>query len=300
MSNVFRIGNIGDVGITENIEENIVQYFDWNFANIGACVNVRIPQSGLYGNLHVLREVNDERYAQGRIWESVHNNWSYDESITNSINFSGVFVNSVFYPTSGLAIDYAAGQVTFPTPVSGNVQCEYSYKEITVISSDRTGFLQDDWDKLDINQFSTGSGNYLYPSETRIQTPTVIIEVPSIDSLTPYALGSPEKRIDFDIGVYVVTDNKSQGRRIADAVSSCFGKTLLLFDLNKVNASGVYYLDYNGDKNPNGLPYPDLLNDAFGFGKLYIKKVAPNFKTSVDNQLYVRSISLMSEIILPY
>jgi len=159
--------SIGDVSITEAIEDNLISYIDWCFLQMGAFFNVEIPSSGAYGgNLNTLRPVDDPRYTDGQIWESYRQNWVWESGLqtsTQPINISGVFINNTFLPRgSGYSIDYKHGQLIFDTPrsITSNVKLAYSHKWINVVGASevpwfRTGQTRSF--RVDDSNFSVGS-----------------------------------------------------------------------------------------------------------------------------------------------
>jgi hypothetical protein len=74
--------NLGDATLTNQIRENLIQYFDYGLLEKGNFSNISIPTTGYYGGSdHTLRLVDDPRYSAGQVWEGFKSNWVWQSGM---------------------------------------------------------------------------------------------------------------------------------------------------------------------------------------------------------------------------
>ena len=90
------IDSVGKTTLSQQLQDNLVEFFSWGLIDKGGFFNVNIPAVGLYGgNKHQLRLVDDPNYTAGQVWEGYRNNWVWESGLSTStqpIAVSGVFV----------------------------------------------------------------------------------------------------------------------------------------------------------------------------------------------------------------
>jgi len=273
------VTDIGQLQSTNQLVVNLSLWFDWAFLSIGSFYNVNRNISGVYGGSpSYLRSVSDPNYINGCVWESARSNWVYETGITyqyNNINYSGIYINNNFYEysTTGVyshAVDFPKGRVIFDNPISvtGNIiECEYSFKYINVLDSNNqvAKTLMFDSMRFDSPQFNQiGSGIWNKLSQSRVQLPAIIIDPTSRIRHTPYELGGGVWRYQ-DILLHVIAETPYECNNITDILLNQKDKTIFLFDVDRVDESGLMPLDYRGDRATNGLMYPDLVKEENGY-----------------------------------
>ena len=276
------ISSLGRYSYTEILEHNLKSFLDWGLLNKGGFININIPTSGAYGgDFSKLRQVNDPRFTNGQVWESIRGNWVWESGLefsTQPIQISGVFVGATFHPTSGntFYIDYPNGRVVFNTAISlsANVRLAYSYKWVNVVGSDDVPWLkqvQQRSQRVDNTNFLIGSGNYHGMRETKLQLPVVAIEVASED-YEGYMLGGYQYCRNR-IKCYVIGEDKGSVERLSHVIANQNEKTIFMFDSNLLAQNERFPLDYKGSKTANCLTYPDLVNHSGQNGFRYTSEV---------------------------
>lgn len=265
--------DFGDKSVSEIISDNLITFFDWGFIDKGAFFNVTIPTSGAYGGeKDNLAPVNDPNYNSGQVWQSFHKNWIWESGLstaTQPISISGVYVDSTFYPTSGNAnshhFDYPNGRVVFESsvPTTSTVELEYSYKYLEVTSAQNIPWfrrVQTSANRVDNPHFTQlGSGDWNNIGYTRVQLPTIAVEINPIGDTRPYALGTGARYARHTVLCHILAESDNMARRLADILADQTHKNIYLFDSNMIAASSAFPLDYRGMTVSNPLTYPDLV-----------------------------------------
>lgn len=263
------IDKFSDKTMSEIVSDNLVEFLDWGLLDKGAFYNVRIPTSGVYGaDRSILRPSNDARFS-GKVWEAANKNWVWQSGI-NSIEVSGIFVNNTFYSKNTVGafayyIDYPNGRIVFNSAIASNstVKVEYSYKIVEVADIKKNGFFSHLQSQAFRNDkgFTSNSGEWNLIPETRLQLPSIAVEVPPISSTKPYSLGTGARYGYINVKFHVFGDSQSVCRKIADILVDQKEKSIFLFDSNEIAESGAYPLTYRGDLSSNPLTYPQLLEE---------------------------------------
>lgn len=249
------VRSVNDSLLSDQLETNLVSYFDWATLGIGGFSNVNIPTSGAFGgNQHQLAVVNDPRYIQGQVWQGFRKNWVHESGVENSaqpVSISGVYVNSSFIPlNSGYYVNYPDGRVIFDVPVALNstVAIEYSYKHVDYNSAGVPWFkeLQQNSYRVDDYHFRLrGSGTWNVFPENRVQLPAVIVEVTPGRTMRGSELGGGQI-IKQDVSFHIFAETPFDKNQLIDIISYQRDKTILLYDKNVVRNSGQFPLDYRG------------------------------------------------------
>jgi hypothetical protein len=325
-----KITHLGDSTLTSIIQDNLIEFFDWGFLNIGGFVNVSIPTSGLYGgDQHKLRLVNHPYYASGQVWEGFRSSWAWQSGVSttdqpkvltklgstgytnrSTPGISGVFINNTFQPTSGVGaykhyIDYPKGRVVFDSAIStsSEVTAEFSYKWVNVVPANHKFFREIQYrsQRADGDFNFSGSGDYTQLAETRLQLPALAVEMVGRGS-EPYALGGTTHLITTDVLFHVLTEEPYTRDKIVDIVSAQEEKTLYMIDVDDVGRSGAYPLDYRGTTNSGALRYPDLVRKKLDGGYRHTRKMRFQDATSqtpeeINPNLYHGTVRLKVEVI---
>lgn len=264
--------------LTSQLEHNIVSFLDDGLLKIGAFGNVQESVSNLYGNnMSQLKPVNDPHTNNGQLWQSARKNWVY-ENISgvdySPIVFSGVTVNSVFYPAPtgnsslGYSVNYREGAITFDQSIStsSNVTASYSYKlfniEIANNSNIWKKIQQDSFSDTDFSNIYT-SGEFAIPSEHRIQLPTIVVESVNRSNNQPWRLGDLSLLSKQKVLLHVFAENKQDRDKINDIMNRQTSRNIDLYDINTVVSSGIYPLNFDGSVNSNRLEYDQILANPY-------------------------------------
>ncbi len=255
----------GKITISEQLKANLIAFFNWGLLEVGAFTNVRIPNTTIRGGEapYKLRRVEDPNFASGRVYESQRMNWVYESGInygTKPIQVSGVFVNGIFQPGTGVGpyahfIDYPNGRVIFNSPVtSGAVTCEYSYKRVNVLDCNSQLFrtAQDSAFNTADPNIPVGSGDWNRLAATRVQLPMVAIEVTPNVSFSPKQIGGGQYKHQT-ISFHVVAESDVECNKICDIIVAEKERTLMLFDVNSMAQNNTLPLLSSGNLNPNGV-----------------------------------------------
>jgi hypothetical protein len=309
---------IGDSSMTEVIENNLVSYIDWCFLELGAFFNIRVPNSGAYGdNRSVLRCVDDPRFNTGQVWEAYRQNWVWESGLAHAseqpISISGVYVGSTFYPRgSGYYIDYKNGQVVFDTAISrsSNVKVEYAHKWVNTVGAADIPWFRNTQQRSfrpDESNYIVNSGEWNSLAETRIQLPTVAVEV--VDrTYDGYQLGGGQWSRGQVI-LHILSENPQITKRIASILSEQNESTIFVYDPDKLASDNKYPLDYRGELTSDPLCYPQLVAPTGdgGYlmeyrvqnGKLRIFDTHEQNHDRITNNLYHSTVRWGIEVILP-
>jgi hypothetical protein len=311
------VESLSNFSYTEILEQNLISFFDWGLINADGFLNITIPSSGAYGgDFSRLRPVKDMRFNDGQVWESARMNWVWETGLASSvqpIQISGLFVGSTFRPVSGgdYYIDYPNGRVIFNTAISqaSVVRIEHSSKYINVTSTYNVPWLritQTDSFRVDSSDFLAGSGIYANDGETRIQIPTIAIEV--IDERNQgFQIGGGQycrNRVNF----FVITEEKNSVDRLSNIIKNQNEKTIYLYDSNRLATADKFPLNQYGTPISGFLTYPTLVQYSGDGGYRYTRGVLWGKLTFIEAEVqerqqlmqnvYQRSVSLRTESVL--
>jgi hypothetical protein len=298
---------IGDSLISDQLEANLVNFFDWSFLNIGGFFNVQFPGIGTR-----LRLGADSDYEAGRVWEGYRYGWVWESGVAfqgaSPIAISGVYVNGVFRPlaSGGYFIDYPAGRIIFDTPLPTNSQvaCEFSFRRVRMATADSTWFQELQYHTLELtaeNQaefVQVGSGAWNVLAKNRIQLPAIVVEAVSRVRLRGLEMGARTRIHEQDVLFHVLSDTPMDKKQLHDIVIAQWDHRLVLFDKNQVDDSDAWGLDYEGRPRTdvNGR-YPDLVH-TFPWKVLAITKMQSEPQDSFP-PLYRATCRATVEVDLP-
>lgn len=297
------ISSINSPTTTEILDINLKYWLDWSFLNIGAFKNVTITTSGSYGGQYSrLIPIKDRFNTDGKTWKTFHNNLVFESGLsynTQPISISGVYINGVL--TTDYTLNYPEGKVIFTNPISSSslVEMEYSYKYFNVYSAGEVDWLnevQSDSFRIDRQDYSTHSGEYSY---NRLQLPAIVFETKN-RTFKPYQLGHGQFSYNT-LKFHILSNNRNINEKISDILCEQNDKTIPLFNVQKVFASGVQALNVNGVLNPQAQTYNDLTNihSEYFWNTTFLHKANLQETQELKTGLFYTPIHIMSEIILP-
>lgn len=278
------IRDISQFTLCDQLEDNLIQFFNWGLLGIGAFGNVTIGSpTGVYvGDTSRLRPLKDPYYIDGQAWEGFRQDWVWESGVEyfiQPIGISGVWVNHIFYPANTTGIyahdtDYPRGRVVFDAPIADwqntLVQAEYSYRLYSFQSADQPWFRQVMFESFRVDdsqflQFSSGVWNVL--ADSRVQLPVVVVEVVPRRQIYGYELGGTSQ-IHQDILFHIFSENAYDRKRMMDIITYQKDKTLPLFDKNTVIQNNAWPLAWDGSIASGARAFPDLVKPT-GEGGFY-------------------------------
>ena len=313
------IDSIGKTTLSQQIQDNLVEFFSWGILDKGGFFNVNAPAVGLYGgNKHQLRLVDDPNYTAGQVWEGFRNNWVWESGLstaTQPIAVSGVFVGGNFHPATGVGtyahhIDYPNGRIIFDSAISttSTVTAEYSYKWAKVMAANATPWFKEVQlraDRIDSSHFSnTGSGDWSQLAQTRLQLPAIGIEIVPRRSFKPVELGSLNQWVYTDVLFHILAEDEFTRNKIVDMVSFQNEKTIYMFDIDKIAQSGRFPLDYRGmisEKSvaSGALNYPNLVTvSGYRDRELRFSSMTVQQMDAINPSLHLGTVRGQTEVIL--
>lgn len=285
------IDHIGDSLLNEQLRDNIVEYFKWGMLCIGGFTNVYRPTSGAYGgDFSRLKAVKTPNYTNGRVWEAIRQDWVWESGVDydyQPIAVSGVYVNNVFRPSSGVGtyahtIDYINGQVVFTNaiPTNSTVEVEYSFRSYYINHSSVPWFKQLFFNSYrpDNAQFSQfGSGVFETLAQNRVQLPAIIIEVVPEREMRPLQIMSGPNGggqiVAQDVMFHIFSESPTDRDKAIDIITYQKDATLALFDKNAIINDNAYPLDYNGSLVSGAITYPEMVKFPSDGGQYFWTKM---------------------------
>jgi len=287
--------SIHSYSLNNNIQDAIVEFFDWGLLEKGNYFNVtkgELSSNGL--DMSRLRLSSNDSYVSGQVWGGFRSNWIWQSGVSgvgidppivgtdpNFPGISGVYVNGQFQPASGIGpyahkVDYFNGRVVFDSaiPTGSVVQAEYSYKHINVVYANNVPWLREvqlRTQKPTSNFFDVSTGSWDIPAETRLQLPAIAIELVPTRKMKGYQLGGGQW-VYTDIMAHCIAEDEVTRNMLVDIVSFQNDKTVFTLDSNAISENNAYPLDHNGSPNPSALLYPELLGQ-YGAGCVSLENV---------------------------
>ncbi len=311
------ISGVFDSTLNNDIQDGLVEYFDWALLDKGNYFNVTLGELAPNGeDMSRLRLSSNDSYTAGQVWEGFRENWVWQSGITvngfdspivgtddNTPGISGVYIEGSFEPTSGVGqykhhIDYFNGRVIFDNPISTGtkVQVEHSYKYINVTYANnlpwyrelQTRTLEPTKEFLD-----SDNGSWNIPPESRVQLPVIAIEVVPQRSFKGYQLGGGQF-VYTDVIFHCLAEDEVTRNKLVDIVSLQNDKTIHLFNSNKINEKQDFPIDYRGMPVSGALRYPDLI-ESFNGGKLRLSRTNVQQMIMHDTNVYGGIVRMTTE-----
>lgn len=312
------VSHVGDVLLSEQLEANLVSWFNWGFLGIGGFFNVTIPTSGAYGgNQHQLRPASDTNLEDGQVWQAFRRDWVWETGVEYAyqpIRVSGVYVDGIFYSTSTTGVyahhvDYPNGRVVFDEAIDteSTVTCEYSYRYVHFTSADVPWWrqIQTESFRVDDSHFSQlGSGVWSLLSQNRVQLPAVVVETVPRTTRRPKELGGGGAIVRQDVLFHVISETPHERNHLHDIVTYQWGKRIILFDKNLFNDADAFPLDGNGTPVSGASMYPTWVaatgDGGYGWRQLRFEDFSSLPQPQqITMPVYVASVRGVFEVDLP-
>ncbi len=309
--------------LSNDIQDNLVEFFDWNLLGKGNYFNSDLGEAAPNGeDYSKLRLSSNDHYTAGQVWEGFRKNWIWQSGVsgvTTSGNMtaphvgtnhtkpgvSGVWVDDTFYPTTTTGdyahyVDYFNGRVFFDSaiPTGSKVQVEHSYKYINVVYANNLPWIRELQTKTlqpTSNFFNTDKGAWNLPPEARLQLPTIAIEVVPMRTFKGYQLGGGQW-VYTDVLFHCIAEDEPTRNMLIDIVSMQNDKTIHLFDSNRINQSGKFPIDYRGTPVSGAFRYPQLIDFFYG-GNMRLSNTKVQDITMIDSNIFGGVVRMTTDVI---
>lgn len=281
-TNLKGFDDVGEILFSNQLETNLISFFQWALLGKGGFYNITIPTSGVYGgDAHRLRPVADPNYNDGQIWEGYRQDWIWETGVECSrqpIRVSGVYVDGNFKPATGVGtyahhVDYRYGRVVFDTAIaaSSTVTCEYSHRMFNFVPGDAPWWRQFQANSYRVDSASflqAGSGAWNILAQNRIQLPAVVVQVLTDSRRWGFEVGNLTHTVQQDVLFHIVAEDPFHKKQLHDFICYQQEKRIVAFDKNEVLDDERFGLDAEGKPAVSGLMYPDLVKPPAqgGFG----------------------------------
>ena len=121
------ITDVFEYTLNNDIQDGLLEYFDWALLDIGNYFNSTLGETGPNGeDYSKLRSSSNDQYTNGQVWEGFRKNWVWQSGVdyspaplvgTNNTKpgVSGVYVDDNFYPNTTTG-DYAHTMIVTGKP----------------------------------------------------------------------------------------------------------------------------------------------------------------------------------------
>jgi len=303
--------------LNNELQDNLVEFLDWALLEKGNYFNVPLGELSPNGyDYSKLRLSSDPNHTSGQVWEGFRSNWVWQSGVSyspapivgsESMNpgISGVYVDSTFYPASSIGtyahhVDYFNGQIIFdsPIPTGSTVQAEYSYKWINVVYANSIPWLREvQYRSFDIDNgfFQAGKGDWDTPPETRVQLPSIAIEIVPRRSSRGYELGGGQW-IYTDVLFHCIAEDDMTRNKLVDIISFQAGKRIGTFNSNKVAASGDFPINHRGTPVSGALSFPNLSMRHEG-RPVWLANPSVQGMDMINSNLYGGIVKMTTEVV---
>tara|TARA_R110000751_G_scaffold127995_4_gene230078 strand:- start:1121 stop:2092 length:972 start_codon:yes stop_codon:yes gene_type:complete len=309
------ISDIFDYTLNNDIQDGLIEYFDWALMDIGNYFNSTLGELSPNGqDYSKLRLSSNDQYSTGQVWEGFRKNWIWQSGVNHSPaplvgtdnenpGVSGIYVDDTFYPntTTGsysYTIDHFNGRIIFDDviPTGSKVQVQHSYKWVNVVYANSVPWLREvqlRTTEPTSNFFNTDKGSWDIPPESRLQLPAIAVEVVAGRRFKPYQLGGGQW-VYTDVIFHCIAEDEITRNKLVDIVSMQSDKEIPLFNSNKINENGDYPLDYRGVPVPSALRYPNLV-ESYDGGNLRLTNATVQDMVMVDSDIFGGTVRFTAE-----
>ena len=304
--------SILDYTLNNEIQDNLIEYFDWGLLEKGNYFNVTLGEQDYNGNDYsLLTPSTNTNFLSGEAWEGFRKNWVWQsgtgyttEPMVGSDDalpgISGVYVDDVFYPadTTGAYahnVDYFNGRVIFdnPIPTGSKVQAEYSYKYISLIYAASVPWLREFYvNSMDLSN----RDNVNVPTEMQIQLPAIAVEIVPNRTMKGYQLGPSGQFVDTDVLFHCIAEDDITRNKLVDIVSMQNDSNVVMFNSNEIAKSGDFPINSLGYTVSGALRYPELV-DLYGCESFVMKDVNVQAIDMINSNLHAGVVRITTELI---
>lgn len=309
--------NVFQYTLNNDILDGLIEFFDWGLMEKGNYFNVTLNESSPNGEDYSrLRMVDEPRFEKGQAWEAFRSNWVWQTGINFSPSpltdnnggfpgITGIYVNDTFYPYNtvgdyGHHVDYHNGRIVFdsPIPTGSKVQAEYSYKWINVTYACNLPWvrqIQQNSNQPNANFLDGKDSDVQIPQESKVQLPTIAIEIVPSRTFKGYQLGGGQW-VYTDVLFHCIAEDELTRNALVDIVSLQNDKTINLFNTNKIHEEGGYSLDYRGTPVSGAKEYPQVvLSQDYNGGNLRLSSTQVQDMIAINSNIYGGIVRMTTE-----
>ena len=298
--------SVFDSTLNEEIEDALVEYFDWALLRKGNYFNVDLGERNEQGlDMSALSPEYEDGELLTTVWHSSQKDWvwQYVESKDQPPTIAsqdpakpgipGVYIDGVLYPpdTTGqyaYKINYINGTVRFDNPVdvTTNVQVAFSHKWISVTYVRELPWFKKVQSRLsgpDTSFFENKQGDWTLPPINRLQLPAIAIEVVPPRRFKPYQIGGGQI-VYTDVLFHCLASNENVRDKLVDIVSYQNDRRIDIFNSNKVAKAGDFPFDHYGSPIPNAKTFPELVAAYPGYRMTFDNARSQGITTMGDLQ----------------
>lgn len=309
-NNLVGFRTVFDNTINNELQDNLIEFFDWGLLEKGNYFNVTLGETSHEGfDYSRLQPSISEHYSEGQAWEGFRKNWIWQSGVnppsgidapivgTNNVipGISGIYVDDTFYPSDTVGqyshcVDYFNGTVVFndPIPTGSKVQAEYSYKYINLIYANAVPWLRE----VQTNTLQNKTLNPI-PTEMKIQLPAIAVEVVPARTMKGLQLGGGQW-VYTDVLFHCIAENDITRNSLVDIVSYQNDRSIKTFDTVSISSSNDFSLDYRGVPNSGALSYPQMLSKYPG-SPIFLKSVRSSDSSVINSNIYLASVRFTVE-----
>lgn len=309
--------SVHDYALSNNIQDSLVEYFDWGLLEKGNYFNVDLNETSPNGSdMSRLRLSSNDAFASGQVWEGFRSNWVWQSGLApsghaeplvgtdpNFPGISGIYIDGNFEPSSGVGqyahkIDYFNGRVIFdsPIPTGLTVKAEFSYKYINVVYANSVPWLREIQARSNYPTsrfYNTSTGAWDVPPESRLQLPAIAIEVVPVRRFRGYQLGGGQW-VYTDVLFHCIAEDDTTRNMLIDIVSLQNDKCVYSIDGDRLNASGLFPLDQGGTPVPSAMLYPELIEN-YNAGDFRLRDAKVEAMQMVSTDLFAGIVRFTTE-----
>jgi hypothetical protein len=295
--------SVFDSTLNNDIQDNLVEYFDWELLNKGNYFNITLGETVNGIDYSRLKVSTSDNFTKGKAWDGFKKGWVWQSGVGYSPvpivgsdiskpGISGVYVNDTFYPssTSGTYahyIDYYNGRVIFDTPIptGSKVQVEHSYRWISVEYANSLPWIRQlQENSLNPEGFLENNATWDLPPDVRLQLPIIAIEIVPLRMFKGYQLGGGQW-VMTDVLFHCIAEDEPTRNKLVDIVSLQNNALIQLFDTNKMSQASGFPLDYRGYPVSGAKIYPDLLS-SYGTGSVRLINGMVSTMKAISSNIY--------------
>lgn len=296
--------NIHDQTLNNEIQDNLIEFFDWGLLEKGNYFNVTLSEQSYDGyDYSLLKKSSNENFRPGQAWDGFRKNWVWQSGISPSgmtppivgsdnskPGISGVYVNDTFYPSNTTGayahnVDYFNGRVVFdnPIPIDSKVQAEFSYKYINVIYATSVPWIREFYLKtLDVSN----RDSITIQPEMQIQLPAIAVEIVSNRHMKPFQLGPLGQFVYTDVLFHCIAEDDYTKNKLIDIITMQNDLSVNMFNTNLVSKASDFPLSNMGYPVSGALRFPDLVSKYQG-DNIYLRQMKVQAVDMINSNLHV-------------
>ena len=294
----------GGYTLTDQLLYNLKFFLDWNLLNNGAYGIYELDDTSFYdedeSQLHL---TTDKRYEAGRVWEGAGREFVWESGASIGVSgavdpfrVSGVYIDSVFYPTATAVgiyahhVDYINGRIIFDEPKADTelIQAEYTRRSVHVGFADSVDFRNIMLNAVE--EFLEDSLSSDTPSrEHQLWLPSVFIEV-STGAQRGLQLGGGQIKTR-NVVFHIFADNPQDRNLLMDWIDYQSRSTFWMADLNGI----TFPFDQYGDIVSGVTNWVDMVASD-PWKRLRVIDSTPSTINSLNSQLFRARVTYEVEI----